>query len=128
MSYNYGPLAAKAVALIAKYGKTVTLELASSSTPIDADKPWRGPDLDPLVSKTPKGLEASFEKNEIDGERVRTSDIKLLIGAQDPAIAGVDMERVLFATVDGVAYGATNLTIIKPGDTAMLYVIRLRQG
>jgi hypothetical protein len=129
MSYNYGPLAAKAVAMIAKYGKLVTLEMASSASPADAAKPWRGPDLVAApITRTPKALEVSFEKNEIDGERIRTSDIKLLIAGQDPALAGFDIERVTFCTLNGKAYGATNLSPLMPGDTMMLYTLRLRQG
>lgn len=126
MSYGYGPLAAKAVTLIAKYGKTVTLERATSANPADANKPWRGPVQAAPLTRTPKGLVASWEKNEIDGEHIRATDIKLLVAGQDAQLVGVDIERFTIATVDTVAYGCTNVNPVKPGDTVLLYTLRLR--
>lgn len=128
MTYNYGPLASKAVALIAKYGKAVQLELDASPAPLDGAKPWRGPDLTTPTHVTPKGLVTSFTKNEINGDSIRVTDMKLLIAGQDATIAAISMDLVKFAQVDGVNYGADNLVPVRPGDTTLLYVLRLRQG
>lgn len=127
MSFNYGPLAAKAVKLVTKYGKTVQLTSPVSGDPADSDKPWRGPAPGDTVA-SPHGLVVSFEKDEIDGEHIRTSDLKLLLPAGDPALSGVDLDRVASVNVDGVDYGATNLKPVKPGDTVLIYFMRLRNG
>jgi hypothetical protein len=127
MSYNYAPLAAKAVAMLAKYGKTVQVQYDTSSAPADANKPWRGP-VSALTTKNPKALTVSFDKHELDGERIKASDIKLLIAAQDTEMAGVDIDRVKFATVAGVTYGATDVSPLEPGDTRLLYTLRLRNS
>lgn len=127
MSFNYGPLAAKAVKLIAKYGKTVTLQAPASPDPADSARPWRGPAPGSLDA-SPKGLVVSFDKDEIDGEHIRTSDLKLLLAAGDPALVGYDLDAVATCTVDGVSYGATNLKPVKPGDTALVNFMRLRNG
>jgi len=127
VSYNYAPLAAKAVALIAKYGKTVTLEFTPLTT-ADANKPWRGPGGAAVTTKTPKGLTSTFEKDELDGERIKVTDIKLLIAGQDAEMSGVDIDRATRCQVSGVWYGASDVSPIEPGDTKMLYTLRLRQG
>ena len=127
MSYDYGPISAKALSLIAKYGKTVQLELIANGAPLDGARPWRGPSQATTV-KQPKAIQTAFDKDEIDGERIRTSDVKLVIAATDAALAGVDVDRVVRATVGGVSYGATNLTTVAPGDAAIVYVMRLRNG
>lgn len=127
MSYNYGPLASKAVFLIAKFGKQVTLEITPLTTS-DAAKPWRGPGAAAVTTKTPIGLVSSFEKEELDGERIKSTDIKLLVAGQDAQMSGVDIDRVTRAQVGGVWYGATDVSQIEPGDTKMLYTLRLRQG
>lgn len=131
MTYSYAPLASKTVAIIAKYGKTVTLELGVL-TAADAAKPWRGPGqpVPPaeVPTKTPKGVVASFEKDEIDGERIKATDIKLLVAAGDAQMAGVDVDRVVRAQIGSTWYGATDVSQVEPGDTKMLYTLRLRQG
>lgn len=126
-TYNYGPISQKAVKLIAKYGKTVTLG-AASQTPADANKPWRGPAAASDVTKTPKGVVASFEKSDIDGDAIKSTDAKLIVAAQDPALAGFDIKTVTYAIVDGSSIGAVYLKSAKPGDTELVYSFRLRQG
>lgn len=125
--FNYGPLAAKAAKLIAKYGKTVTLVAAASADPADSAAPWRGPAAG-TVTAQPQGIVVSFSKDEINGEHIRASDLKLLLAAGDAALAGFDLDAATTCTVDGVDYGATNLKPVKPGDTALVHFVRLRNA
>jgi hypothetical protein len=125
VSYSYAPLASKTVAIIAKYGKQVTLEI-TPLTAADSAKPWRGPGAAAVTTKTPMGVTSSFEKKEVDGERIKETDIKLLVAAGDAQMSGVSIDRVTRAQVGGVWYGASDVSQIEPGDTKMLYTLRLR--
>lgn len=129
MSYNYGPLAAKSVKLIAKYGAEVDLHFLAGDV-LDPDKPWRGPDQTHNATRSIKGLVTTFERDEIDGELVKRTDVKLLVAAQDAGLAGLDIATATQASVikDGGAkvYGCSNLTPVAPGDTTIIYTLRLR--
>ncbi len=128
MTYNYAPLATKTVALIAKYGKEIVLEFTDpDAVPADANKPWRGSDDLPITAR-PKCVQTTFDRNEIDGERIKATDIKVIIAAQDAQMEGVDVDRVLTGTLGDKAYGATNVSEIVPGDTSLLFTLRLRQA
>lgn len=133
MSYNYGPLASKAVQLIAKYGSSVLLEFVfDSDVPADATRPWRGPNVGATQNYSPKGLVTTFDKNQINGDMIRSTDMQLLVAGQDPAVlqliaAGYSMDDVQFAqTSAGGRLACQNLSPIVPGDTVMLYTLRLR--
>lgn len=134
MSYNYGPLASKAVALIAKYGANVPLFLLNDlDTPADAARPWRGPAQADNLNYNPKGLITTWSDDRINGDLIRSTDQLLLIAGQDPAILqmisdGHAMEDVSYAITPAGRLSTMNISPVQPGDTLMLYTIRLRQG
>lgn len=132
-AYSYGPLAAKAVALIAKYGATVAMSFVGDlETPADASKPWRGQVQTGGQTYSPKGLVSTFEKDQISGDLIRTTDQALLVAGQDPEVLRLigdgraldDLQWVTLST--GVRMPCKNLTPVQPGDTVMLYTLRLR--
>jgi hypothetical protein len=123
----YTKLGNSSVKLIAKFGKTVDL-FCQPLAAADANKPWRGPNLAGEVRVSPKGLVTSFTTKEINGERIKDTDVKLLVAPGDPTLvaAGFDIKTLAFGEVDGVRYGAIELDTVKPADLALLYTIRLR--
>lgn len=132
-AYSYGPLASKAVQLIAKFGANWPLFFAGFlDTPADPDKPWRGPNQNSSVNYSPKGVVSTFEKDQIDGDLLRTTDQSLLVAGQDPEVLrliadGRDMDDVQFAlSPQGVRMPCKNITPVQPGGTIMLYTLRLR--
>ncbi len=121
----YGPLANTAVSLIAKFGANVTLKLRSA-TPTSSSQPWRGNTTETEVA--PKGVVTTFDKKEIDGERILSTDLKLLVAAQDTTLTSFAPDLVVAAVIDSVRYGAEAYEKVKPGDTALIYTFRLRMG
>lgn len=124
----YDGLNATSVALIAKYGKSVTL-FSEPTTPADPNKPWRGSSRDEnnWTKKTVKGVEDEWEKEEVDGDRVRYTDLKVLVAAGDPALVGLDPEVVTGADMEGVRYAALRVGRVKPGDVNLVLTYRLRK-
>lgn len=124
-AFNYGPLAATAVALIKSFGKTVTMYEVTNTAP-DSTKPWRQT-TQSQSSITPQGVVTSFTTEEEKDERIRADDLKLLVAGQDPAIGAFNPMNETFVTVDGVKYAGTGIEQIKPGPTVLLYIVRLRK-
>lgn len=124
----YSGLATKAVTLIAKYG-TVVLFTAQPTAAADATKPWRGPDLSGApITVSPSAVKDSFSIKEITGERIKETDLKLLVAGQDPALVGVswDVDTTMFCDFGGRRYACLVIEVVKPADLALLYIMRLR--
>jgi hypothetical protein len=75
------------------------------------------------------GVVASFEKEEIDGSAIQSTDLKLIVAALDPALvaSGFDPALVVRATVASKVYGAKYVEPIEPGSEPIIYIYRLRK-
>ena len=122
----YTSLIAAAKGLIAEYGKTVTLQ-QGTATPLDTNKPWRGNSPTTGSTAAPKGVVVSFAKEELDGDRITVSDLKLVVAADDDALSAFDCTLVVAAVVDGNTYGALLVQPVKPGSEDIVFKFRLRK-
>lgn len=112
MTAIYDRFAARAAALIDKYGQTVTLTLAAGGT------------------KTVKGLEEKYEDKSIDGRLVERGDVKLHIAVTDTSGQPIakpesDADRITYA--DGTVWLIKNAGAEAPGGQAVLYTLQLRR-
>lgn len=121
MSDLYTRLAAVALAQIQDKGRTVTL-----STPgTDVYSPSAGTFTPGTpTTQTPKALFTNFTLHEIDGDLIRSDDKKCLIAATSLTAAPTDKDTI---TDGGLEYSVLPIEEIKPGDTAILYKLRLRR-
>lgn len=129
---SYQSLSAASVRLIAKWGKDVVL-ISEPSTPADAGKPWLGSARDETQwtkVEGVKGLPAEWTSKELKDSRITQEDVKLLVAGEDPALleAGLDMVDVTHVELEGVRLGAMVVDDLKPGDTNLLFTLRLRRA
>lgn len=124
----YTSLGNASVKLVAKYGSVWDLYVKPADNPLNAT-PWR-PEAAADIKSTPKGVLTSFDKEEIDGESIKASDLKLLVAAGDPAlvVTGFDPLNVVYADKNGKRYGASLVQPVDPGDVPLIYTYRLRLG
>lgn len=82
------------------------------------------------VKGQPKGVLTSFDKEEIDGETIKATDLKLIVAAGDPALTveGFDPLDVVYAEKDSKRYGASLVQPVNPGGTPLIYTYKLRLG
>ena len=76
----YAATAAKAQALIQKRGRPITLNHVADAVAADPDKPWdtvESPD-GPETFDT-FGVFIAFDSKDVDGEKVKATDLKLLV-------------------------------------------------
>ena len=122
----YEKLQASALGLITKFGRTFVLTATGADK--DTDVPWRGSVQDETLWPTAsvKGLFASFTSEEINGERVRSDDVKVLVAAADTGWGTNDPASFSLADDGGKRFSVKMLDAVKPGELPILYTLRLR--
>ena len=121
MSDLYTKLANVALAQIKDKGRTVTLKTPSANV----YNPAAGTYTEGTpVTQTPKALFTQFMLDEIDGDLIRSDDKKCIIAASDLTSAPTDKDTI---TDSGLEYSVLPIEEIKPGDTAIIYKLRLRR-
>ena len=119
--FDYDPLISKAVALIAKYGRLITLVDKVTSIP-DADEPWNvtaGTDNTTQV----KAVITNYAEKEIDGQLIKQGDKRMTFAAQD----GIDFLSFEAVRDNGQEYKMKIMNPIEPGGSAIVYIARLRK-
>lgn len=113
--------------LINKHGRDVTLRKLSRVLE-DADKPWRGTDVDPAVGyefeHVVRAVFTDYNEDEIDGDEVRRGDKRLLVAAK--SVPGVDLLKADSLLDEGSVYGIIRGNLLRPGTTEILYDFQVR--
>ncbi len=106
-------LAATATRLIAKHGRSITIE----------SKPWTGPELDPAgasVLTVASGVQTTHEKTHFDGDLIVSGDLFFLIDGEQSVEPGMVL-------IDGaVNYSIKNVVDITPGETPIILTVKVR--
>lgn len=122
---DYVKLAATALRLVTKNGKTVTVTKLNT-TASDADKPWRG-------AADPRGPAAATES--VKAVEVAPASLGKLISKGDipanvetafmiaPELTTAVLDDFDELTSDGTIYSIEKIIKIKPADVVMLYII-----
>lgn len=125
---DYARAVALAQRLINKNGRTITVQQLSS-TPVDANKPWKGPNAPTvLASATPKGVFLPVSSlNELglfvaDDELLKRVEQVVLIAAD-----GTNAFDTFHRVSDGVLYHIDWVRTLKPGDTVILYAMGIKR-
>lgn len=122
----YGTTAAKAQALIKKYGRKITVNHASDAVVADTDKPWDttdnpdGPALFPTF-----GVFISYDSKDVDGEKIKGTDLKLLVSP-----VGMPFDISNRDTITDTLHGDLSIQDVdpvEPGDTRVLYTLQVRR-
>ena len=112
--------------LTTKLGKTAVTLYAPGM--VDENDPSGGYDENEnnWPRATVHAVETQFLKKEVDGERIRASDIQLILAADDPGIGSLDLHKVSKCDIKGVRYDCMLLNSIEPGDEVLAYIMRAR--
>ena len=115
MADVYTRAAATSARLITKYGRSLSLKTEAFT----GATPW-APTVTP-TSTTITGVVSDYQQKDIDGTLIQAGDKKFVISsAVVPTLAG----RI----VDGsLEYSIVSVTEIKPGATAVLYIVQGRK-
>lgn len=122
MTYDYSNAAAMTLAQIADKGRAVTVRSpgATQGYNVATDTYTAGTDVD----VTAKALFTKFRAADIDGEMVKATDSRVLIAASALTDAPDTDDKI----IDGSThYNVMNVEIVKPGDTAALYILQVRK-
>ena len=121
MSYLKNAQSAKR--MIDKSGRSVTF-IKKSRTPNDPSKPWSASNGADEEFKT-KCVFVDYEVNEIDGEKIKVGDKKLLANALDNKNEIV--EDYQFVQDRDTKWRIKSVKPFEPGDTIIFYEIQLRK-
>lgn len=127
---NYVRLAAKTKTIVEATGRSLTF-IRKSRQDADSAKPWRAPKTasfttpaDDRESLSIVGAVTDYDENDTDG-LIRRGDKKVIIAhdSVDP-----DTIEAMDAYDDGgVRYKILHVTILKPGDTRLCYIVHSRR-
>lgn len=115
-------LAAMAVRLITKRGRTVTLRKFGTTIP-DPDRP-HGAKTGADTTVTPKAAVLAYKNEKIDGELILRGDKMAYV-----AVDGVN-DFATFASFEESASDIWTIVaadIVKPGDTEIVWILQLRR-
>ena len=110
--YNYGPIAATAVRLLAKFGRTVLLISETKG----------GTAYAPTLTTTSIEITAAiigYTAKEIDGTLIQAND-KILLTTSPVTLSNK-------VTDGAITYNIVSILEIKPGNTPILYKAQLRK-
>lgn len=120
MSYNYAPIATKALKLIAKYGVAMTLRQNVGGVFNPATGTRQGTQTD-----TPcQGIIDNYSVEIVNGTSVLTTDQRIFVAAASLAVIPTGGDQIL---VNGLTFDIVNVNIIGPGNTVILWDIQGRQ-
>ena len=111
---TYTRAAATAARLISAYGRTMQLVTQTNS----------GDSWNPTVSESTTdvyGVETKYSNSEIDGELIKSGDVKVLIDAE------VKPELSMRLRTNGIDYSIINIETLAPADLTILYKLQVRR-
>lgn len=120
MTFNYSGIASTALALIADFGRSVTLRRVTAGTYTPSSLSVSG------ASTSDETITAVIMKHkfhQIDGEIIRRDDRLCLVAASGltvPALGDIIIS-------DSVQMKIVDVEVVQPGDTAVVYRLNLRK-
>ena len=136
---DFAVSAALAKRLIEANGRDITLVKPGATTLRDVTKPWLGYD-NPLnsgeeVTATVKGVFSNEDANVRYGDQSGSDetfanskiDRYFLVAATSTALAGQDIREFQYVRDGTNRFRITNISVLKPGDTDILYYIGVEQ-
>ena len=122
----YATTAAKAQELIKRRGRKITVNHVSDAVAADPDKPWDTEEAPggPVTFDT-AGVFISFDSDDVDGEKIKATDFKLLVSP-----VGMPFEISNRDTITDSLHGDLSIQdvdVIEPGDTRVLYTLQVRR-
>lgn len=112
-AFDYDPIKATSLALIARFGRDITIRTTvSSGTPYDPTLT----DTDTVV----KGAVVDFNDSQIDGTLIQRGDKKIIL--QSDIVVNSKTKII----DESVTYAVENNRIIKPGGTRLIQIIQVR--
>lgn len=121
---EYDSVRALATRLIAKKGKTITLNQVTDDTLPEAGRPWDPADDKVVVPVNVKGVIVPITRAKIDDTLVRVNDKIAYISAQ--AVEDFEIGLKDTITISGTVHRIIEITDISPGDQKVLFVLQLR--
>ena len=119
MAFDYSRPLATANRLIERYGQLGAVRSTGEPTGPEYD-PTPGADIDYPA----RFVIVAFDAKEIDGTRVLSSDVKVLMAPGDLLNPPTTNDRLIAA--DG-EYAIVNVTTLAPADIAVLYTLQCRR-
>lgn len=117
-AYDYSRPKASADRLIAKFGQAGTLRRSTSTGP--AYNPTAGAPADYACTF----VVDSFKAFEVDGTRVKASDLKVLLAKGSLAIEPSVSDKLL---IGGVAHTIVNVEPLAPGGVTVMWTLQCRR-
>ena len=118
MAFDYARMKATADRLIASAGQAAVLRRPSSTGP--AHNPTQGAPTDYAVTI----VVDSYRQSEIDGERIRRDDLKVLMAKGALAVEPATSDKIV---IGGVDYVIVDIRPTNPGGSVVLYEIQARR-
>ncbi|AEP08892.1 hypothetical protein [Micavibrio aeruginosavorus] len=113
--------------------KTALKQIADKGREITVRRPGEGQVYDPSndtftaatpVDETVKALFTNFSKNDVDGEKIKRTDKRVLIAGASLDMAPDTDHKIIDG---GVTYNVINTDVVQPGDTVLLYMVQVRK-
>lgn len=117
MAFDYDAITSTASTLLKNFGQTITVTYSTSeSYDVKQQKNVKNTN-----TFTGFGVLTTFKTTEIDGENIKSSDIKLILQSTDiaPKIGNV-------VTADSIDYRVVNVNPKNPAGTTIVYECQLR--
>lgn len=118
---DYSALAAKATALIEKYGREMKF-FKEVTAPADPNKPHRGGTTTTTVA-TVKAAIVDFKFHEIDGDHVRRGDKKLIA----PFNETNDLSQFSYVLDGSTKWSIVAGLTVQPGETGIVTKLQVRR-
>lgn len=120
MTVDYAPKAASALAMLAKFGQSVT----RTATTMGAYNPATGTATPSTAATTRTGVKFAFGAGvtTVRGQLVQTEDAELYLDATG-AVAMTDRY-----TIGGVIFAVVSIDELSPAGTPVLYILHIRRA
>jgi hypothetical protein len=117
--FDYPRVRSTADRLVGRFGQPVTIKRPGAAT-----GPAHNPTIAAPVSYSATAVVTVFSKREVDGERVRVTDKRVMVGAGDLNITPETSDTI---TIGGVEHAIISVTPTSPGGVAVIYEIQARK-
>ena len=121
MAFDYSSLASIANTLISDFGRSMTLRRRSHTVP-DTDKPWEITESNTDYSIT--AVMDDYSAREVDGATIQEGDRRVMFAASGLSITPEAGDQIID---DSIAYTIVHVEQLKPGDTALIYIVQARR-
>jgi hypothetical protein len=126
MAFDYAPMAATALALVAEFGRSVTLQRLDR-TPPDADKPWLGPVNPRATPAATLTVAAVFvEPGSTQELGLDTTLVDWAARATRIAVIASPADLTGYSElvdIDGTTWRIVGVSTLSPGSTRLLHFV-----